>query len=302
MQSELTALELKALEFHNQTARFDPSQQQWTVRLPWIHEDMEERRMSDNTSRATAFFHKFWSKVKPEHEQLVTKAFEELTEQGFAEPVPNSDRNPPWPTYVMTSRTVIRLDKATTKARVVINASMVDPVDRSKALNKMLMPGPNLLPQIMELIMKLMQKEFIFMIDVRKMFLAVKLELTSDKDMLRYLWGPRGSQPKLYRLTSLGFGILSSPFQAMQCLRQTAKALKDRYPAAAESIQTSTYMDDNSNGANDIQAATKLLRETLHIMEAGGFYNSFTMGWNLLDKEMELARHRVVTSQTHSCH
>ena len=70
---------------------------------------------------------------------------------------------------------------------------MIDPKDKAKALNKLLMPGPNLLPQIMELIMKLMQKEFIFMIDGRKMFLAVKLELKSVKDMLWYLWGPRGS-------------------------------------------------------------------------------------------------------------
>jgi hypothetical protein len=272
MHSEHTALEIKALEFHRQTARFDPVLKRWSVRLPWIHEDIEEHRMSDNTARAVAFFHKFWSKVKPEHEEHVRKAYEELIDQGFAEPVPEDEIHPEWPTYVMTSRTVIRLDRETTKARVIINASLIDPRDKSKALNKLLMPGPNLLPQIMELIMKLMQKEFIFMIDVKKMFLAVKLELKSDKDMLRYLYGPKGSQPKLYRLTSLGFGILSSPFQAMQCLRGTAEALKDKYPEAAESIHDNTYMDDNSDGRSDIASTAKLLNEILHVMESGGFH------------------------------
>ena len=68
------------------------------------------------------------------------------------------------------------------------------------------------------------------------MFLAVKLECMADKDMLRDLWGPRNSQPKLYRLMSLGFGILSSQFQAMEYLRDSAEALKDKYPEAVESI------------------------------------------------------------------
>ena len=111
MHSEHTALKC-----HKQTARFDPIQQHWTVRLPWIHEDMAEHRMSDNTARAVAFFHKFWLRVKPEHEQHVQKAYEELLNQGFAEPVLEDERDPEWPTYVMTSLTVLRLDKATTKA------------------------------------------------------------------------------------------------------------------------------------------------------------------------------------------
>ena len=87
----------------------------------------------------------------------------------------------------MTSRTVIRMDKATTKARVVINASMIDSktLGKLKSFNKLLMPGPNLLLQIMERIMKLMKN--IFMIDGPCSHIAVTLEFTQDKDMLRYL-------------------------------------------------------------------------------------------------------------------
>ncbi|QQP41307.1 Uncharacterized protein FKW44_015630 [Caligus rogercresseyi] len=72
--------------------------------------------------------------------------------------------------------------------------------------------------------------------------------------MLRYLWGEPGKQPTLFRLTSLGFGIISSPFQAMQCLRESAAALKSKYPEAAESIEANTYMDDNSDGRDSISA------------------------------------------------
>ncbi|QQP36663.1 Hypothetical protein FKW44_021831 [Caligus rogercresseyi] len=58
---------------------------------------------------------------------MVDEAYKKLVEQGFAEPVPLVERNPPWSTYVMTSRPVFRMDKATTKVRIVISASMIDP-------------------------------------------------------------------------------------------------------------------------------------------------------------------------------
>jgi hypothetical protein len=272
MHSEHTALEIQALEFHKQTAKFDPHKKQWSVCLPWIDPDREAHRMTDNTNRATAFFHRTVEKVKPEHLPMVDDAYKELVDQGFAELVPPEERYPEWPTYVMTSRPVFRFDRATTKCRIVINASLIDPRDKSKSLNKMLMPGPNLLPQIMELILRLQQKQFIFLIDVRKMFLAVKLQLKSDKDMLRYLWGEPGKQPDLYRLTSLGFGILSSPFQAMQCLRGSAAALASKYPEAAQSIDANTYMDDNSDGRETILATAELLKDILTVMDSGGFH------------------------------
>ena len=175
MDSELTSLEEDALEFHKQTAKFDPVAKRWSVHLPWKDQDTESHRMSDNTSRALAYFYRSTKNVKEEHVDMVAQAYQDLVDQGFAEPVLPEEQNPPWPTYVMFSRPVIRMDKASTKVRVVINTSLIDPKDKTKSLNKMLMPGPNLLPQIMALILRLMQKEHIYLIDVKKMFLAVKL-------------------------------------------------------------------------------------------------------------------------------
>ena len=40
----------------------------------------------------------------------------------------------------------------------------------------------------MELIMSFMAFEYVFLIDIQKLFLS-KLELTSDRDMLRFVWG-----------------------------------------------------------------------------------------------------------------
>ena len=60
------------------------------------------------------------------------------------------------------------------------------PIPRQRKTHIMLMPGPNKLPQIMELVLKLTFLKHIFLIDVEKMLLSVDLDLalTSHKDML----------------------------------------------------------------------------------------------------------------------
>jgi len=172
MVSDLTALEIQAEEFQKQTAHYDARKRQWSVHLPWINQDPEARQITDNTSRAVAMWHKVLRSVKDEHLPLVKEAYEDLLIHGFAEQVPDDEIFPDHPTYVMTSRPVFRLDKATTKCRIVINASLPDQKDPSKSLNKLLMPGPNKLPQIMMLVLRTMMAEHLVLIDVKKMFLS----------------------------------------------------------------------------------------------------------------------------------
>ena len=274
MHSDLTALEIRANEFHAETARYNLTRKRWSVHLPWIENGLDAHRLSDNMSRAIAFYHSAMARVKPEQMPFVIDAYEELVEKGFVEQVPEEELVSEHPNYVMTSRPVFRMDKATTKCRIVINASLPDHKNREKpgnTLNKMLMPGPNKLPQIMELVLKLMFLEHVFLIDVKKMFLSVELALTSDKDMLRYIWAKPGDQVKVYRYKTLAFGVISSPYQAMSCLHDTAKLLEKQYPEAAEAIQANTYMDDNSGGSNDLASAKRLLDDILIVMESGGF-------------------------------
>ena len=74
------------------------------------------------------------------------------------------------------------------------------------------MPDPNTLPQILELILRLMAFEYVFLTDIQKMFLSIELELKSDRDMLRFVWGLQRQQLKhclLYTSPSPRDGLLS---------------------------------------------------------------------------------------------
>ena len=273
MFSSLTALELKAEEFQRRTAFYDSSINRWTVQLPWIDEDLEAHRLTDNSGRAIAMWHKVLRRVKPTELIQVSKAYREFIDNGFVEIVPDSEMNPDHPTYVMTSRPVFRQDRATTKCRIVINASLPDQVDPTKTLNKMLMPGPNKLPQIMKLVLITTQHLCLAMVDIKKMFLAVQLQKLSDRDMLRFVWAEADAPaPNFYRFKTLPFGVVSSPFQAIWCLQEAAKMQKLKYPEAADIILNMTYMDDIIIVADSVSLTVKRLQEVLHILEHGGFY------------------------------
>ena len=273
MTSEHTALEIQAQEFQRQHSKYDADAKQWSVHLPWIDEDLEAHRLTDNMSRAVAMWHKVLRSVKPEHLPLVQEAYQDLLTNKFAEEVSPEEIFPSHPTYVMTSRPVFRLDKSTTKCRIVINASLPDQNDKNRTLNKLLMPGPNMLPQIMELVLKTMTKKYLVLIDVKKMFLSIKLSETSDKDMLRFVWAPPGSErPKLFRYRVLAFGVISSPFQAIWCLHETARMHMDKYPEAARIILEMTYMDDMDVIADSKEEAKRLTHDILKVLDLGGFY------------------------------
>ena len=224
--------------------------------------------------QAVAFSQSALVKFKPEQMPHVIDAYEELLQNGFVEQVPAEEIDSPHPNYVMTSRPIFGIDKTATKCRIVINRSLPDHKNWDKpgnTLNKMLMPGPNKLPQIMKLVLKLMFLEHVFLIDVKKMFLLVDLALTSDKDMPRHVWTKPGKPLKVYRYKTLAFRVISCPCQAMSCLDNTAKLLEKEYPKAADAIQANTYMDDNSGGSIDIKESKKLLSNILLVMESGGF-------------------------------
>lgn len=270
----LTAMELQADYHQSQTAKYDKEKKRWSVELPWKDSSPETLTLSNNYPRAVAMCHKVHERVKPEHMALVNDAYQEFFDNGFSEIVPpEQEHRTDHPTYVMTSRPVIRLDKQTTKCRIVINASLPDQKDKKKTLNKLLMPGKNMLPQIMELVLHSKLKQFLVTIDIRKMFLSVRLSKESDKDMLRYVWAPPGhDKPIMYRFTCLPFGCVSSPYQAIWCLHETAKKWQHEYPKAAEIILNKTYMDDILVGADTVQEAIQLVKQILQILDSGGFY------------------------------
>jgi hypothetical protein len=272
-EKDLTFDQHNAEQMQRSLTTFDTKTNRWKCALLWKDSNENARQLSSNFNRAFALLKKVHEKIKPEHHSLVSKAYNEIYENGWSELVPpeqqfRTDR----PTYILTSRPVINLDRESTKCRIVINASQHDPTTKL-TLNKLLLPGQNLLPTIHFCQLRSRIHEFSFSVGVSKMFFSIDLKSDADRDMLRYLWCDfHETTPKMYRYTVLPFGVISSPYQAMWCLRETAKKLQNRYPKAAKIIFEQLYMDDIFTGADSPESANQLLKDILTIMRSGGFH------------------------------
>ena len=81
--------------------------------------------------------------------------------------------------------------------------------------------------------------------DIEKVFLQIQLK-EEDRDSHPYLWrdlDPK-AKPKIYRMTRVKFGVVSSPFLTIGTIQEHVKMCKETFPVALSEILRNTYVDD----------------------------------------------------------
>ena len=125
----------------------------------------------------------------------------------------------------MPHHAVIREDKATTKLRVVFDASSHE--DGCPSLNDCLLTGPNLNPDLLNIVVRFRQQTIAFIADITKAFLQISI-VERDRDTLRFLWltgHPEADDTATctLRMTRVVFGVSSSPFLLTATIRHHLK-------------------------------------------------------------------------------
>ena len=102
--------------------------------------------------------------------------------------------------------------------------------------------------------------------DVAKMYRQVGLD-PRDRDFLRLLWRFSEDEPvQTFRLTRVIYGVASSSYHSIRCLREAAQL--DGVPKAAkEAILRDFYVDDILTGASSIEEAEQLLKDLIQTLE-----------------------------------
>lgn len=83
--------------------------------------------------------------------------------------------------YYLPHHAVVREDKATTKLRVLFDASSHE--EGCPSLNDCLLTGPNLNPHLLDVLIKFRLHKIAFTADITKVFLQIALA-----DAVRFLW------------------------------------------------------------------------------------------------------------------
>ncbi|XP_047998344.1 uncharacterized protein LOC125235800 [Leguminivora glycinivorella] len=167
------------------------------------------------------------------------------------------------------------------KIRVVFDASCAS--TNGVALNDCLHAGPKLQRDIAEIICRFRLHRYVFTTDIRMMFRQI-LIAEEDRRFQLIFWRESPDLPlRVYRLNTVTYGMKSSPYLAIRTLRQLADDEEMQFPAAAQLLRSSVYMDDILGGADSIEDASKLKQELTDLLRSGGFELS---KWTSSSKEV----------------
>ena len=201
---------------------------------------------------------------KPEVCRQYNDVIREQLKQGIIEPVYQRTTNSVGKVYYIPHHEVIRVDKETTKLRVVYDAS-AKAQSTTPSLNDCLYAGPPLSSLIYDILLRFR---------VHKVaFLNISVD-PRDHDYLRFLWvdDTRSKHPRLqvYRFASVAFGICSSPFLLNATIRHllTSTDLPEEF---VDCVLKSLYVDDFVRGEDSDDLVFEMFKNLKSSFKSGGF-------------------------------
>ena len=295
---KLTQAELDCYNFTLANIEYDAKTPIYTVKLPWIG---GKPPILPNTYRVAKFrFQAMERQLKQRMEsnpktkdhiyKLVEDSVQGNIDAGYWKPLPEklySKYMDPANTsvYVAPPRLVWRLDHESTPVRFTFDCSQKCP-NVNYSLNDCQHIGHRLLPDIPVLIMRLRSYKTVCQLDLKKMFLSVRVHgspYQDDSDIPKqcFLWRkPLTNDPiKIYYSDRVFWGSKSAPYLASavvnEHLRTQLKAARENKNAlkieACELLMKSIYADDVMFSYPCSTKCIKLIDEIESILALAGF-------------------------------
>ncbi|XP_046551203.1 uncharacterized protein LOC124260924 [Haliotis rubra] len=163
---------------------------------------------------------------------------------------------------------VVRLDRLTTKVRIVFDASAKY---KGISLNEVIHQGPKLQRELFDVLLRFRRNPVAVMSDIAEMYLQVKLS-PDDRPYHRFLWRSmkRDEQAIEYEFSRVVFGVNASPFLAQFVSQENANKHQGDLPLAAETVKKATYMDDSMDSVEDEKTAIELYRQLIELWNRAG--------------------------------
>ena len=188
------------------------------------------------------------------------------------EPVEQGTDNGVGKVHYLPHHEVIRVDKDTTKLRIVYDASARSGRN-TPSLNDCLYAGPPLSPLIYDILLRFRVHKVALIGDIEKAFLNVSVH-PSDRDYLRFLWidDITSGCPKLqvYRYARVAFGVSSSPFLLNATIRHHLTSA-DVPREFAERVLKGLYVDDFVGGDDSDNSVFEMYENLKSSFKNGGF-------------------------------
>ncbi|XP_036146899.1 uncharacterized protein LOC118646978 [Monomorium pharaonis] len=164
---------------------------------------------------------------------------------------------------------VYKVDSATTRLRVVFNASSF--TSNGTSLNEFLTPGPKLQNDLSAVMLQWRQFQFVYTADIAKMYRQILID-ERDIDYQRILWQPENAESVCdYQLLTVTYGMSCAPYLALRVLQCLAEDDGPRFPLAVPILHKQTYVDDVLFGAHDIRTLKHKRNDLVSLLRYGQF-------------------------------
>ena len=138
------------------------------------------------------------------------------------------------------------------------------------SLNNALLTGPDLLQSLIHILFRFRQFPKAVSADTEGMFLQVGV-IPKDQPSIRFLRREDPSTEVAVQYVRHIFGSKDSPTCANYALKMTATDNADKFPKAAQSVQTNFYMDDYLESSPTADEATQKAKDLVKLLSLGGF-------------------------------
>jgi hypothetical protein len=150
------------------------------------------------------------------------------------------------------------------------SSTPVRPVmDGKVELNKYVLAGPNLLNDVVDVLMRFRSGLVAYSGDVKQMFLKILLT-PEDRPYHCFLWRDPSGQIQVHQFQVHVFGNAGSPFVAVFVVKEHAQKYKQQYPHAVEALVHSTLIDDVLDSADTVEDAASRLLQVKEILATAG--------------------------------
>lgn len=243
----------------------------YIVRLPF--KSPEKIRIGNSYNKAVAMLRKMEARFEkdPEFKELYLAFMQDYLSSGHMIPVSREDPlfQPLDFSFFLPHHGVLKPSSSTTKLRTVFNGS--SQTELKISLNNLLHIGPNLLPELPDLICGWRLYKYAFVADMKQMYRQI-LVSPEDRHFQAIVWRFEPSDPiQIWYLTTVTYGINSSTFQANRTLIQLAADYRDDYPQAVPILRKGRYMDDITSGGHTLSEAFEKKAQLISLLKEGGF-------------------------------
>ena len=171
------------------------------------------------------------------------------------------------PTF-LSHHPVVKEESATTKLRVVFNASSL--TSNKTSLNDHLMVGSKLQADLPALLLNWRSYKYVFSADIQQMFRQILVH-PNDRQYQLILWRSNSSdQIMTYALNTVIYGTISAPYLAQRVLKQLALDEGSSFPLAKTILESEIYVDDVLSGAHDKNTVIQKRDQLIRCLARGG--------------------------------